>query len=203
MPNKLVVATTNQGKLKEIKSLLADLELPLDIGYLQDYDIASPEEPYEAFMENAIHKAKYYAARIGEATLSEDSGLCIEALDGFPGVRTKEFLEGCGSREAAFAKLEVMMKGSDNMRAHFNCMAALYAPTHDTLITGEARLEGTLTFPPKGNLGYAYQPIFIPEGYNKTLAELDPKEKRTITHRAIAIKTVLTKWRKLSPTMQE
>jgi XTP/dITP diphosphohydrolase len=190
----IVVASTNAGKLKEINSILTTLEgLKLQLKSLKDYSIAEPDEPYESFLENAIHKAKYYAKQTNLPTLSEDAGLCIEALDGFPGVRTKEFVVACGGIENAFAKLQQMLSSKHNMNAYFNCSAALYIPQLDQLITYEAQDIGRIIFPPQGTTGFGFDPIFIPTGYEQTMAELGEPIKNQISHRALAIKGLAEK----------
>lgn len=211
MPNyKIVIASTNKGKIEEISRILQNSEcLRIEIKTLQDYqqdyqeinrhlnnNLEEPEEPHSSFLENAIHKAKYYAAITHEATLSEDSGLCIEALNDFPGVRTKELVTECGGVSGAFRKLEKMLEGTNNYKAYFNSAIVLYIPSHDYLISHEAKDYGTICFPPRGEGGFAFDPIFIPEGYTKTFAELGMLEKNKISHRAKAMQGLIEKLRK-------
>ena len=178
----IVVATTNAGKIKEIYSILsAATNLDLQIKSLNDYVIEEPDEPHESFMQNAAHKAKYYSKITQLPTLSEDAGLCIEALNGFPGVRTKEFTEECGGIQQAFKLIEDKLQPFSNKRAYFICAAALYIPQQDVLITYEARDYGVITFPPRGADGFGYDPVFIPEGFNNTMAELGLEIKNQIT----------------------
>ncbi len=94
MDYKIVIASANQRKIIEIRKLLNAWQgLKIEVRSLQDYIIDEPDEPYDSFIQNAVHKAKYYAKHTQEASLSDDSGLCIEALNGFPGVRSKDFIE--------------------------------------------------------------------------------------------------------------
>lgn len=187
----IVVATTNQGKIKEIYGILrAVTRLNLHIKSLRDFVITEPDEPYDSFMQNAAHKAKYYANITQLPTLSEDAGLCIEALNDFPGVRTKEFTEECGNIQQAFKLIENMLQNFSNKRAYFNCAAALYIPQQTVLITHEARDYGVITFPPRGADGFGYDPVFIPEGYKHTMAELGLTVKNQISHRAKAIRGI-------------
>jgi XTP/dITP diphosphohydrolase len=193
---KIVIASTNDGKIREIHKILQELEgLKIDIGSLKEYNISEPDEPHDSFMENAIHKAKYYAQHTNLPTLSEDSGLSIEALNGFPGVRTKDFGDKCGGMAKAFVKLAEMLKETDNYTACFNSAIVLYIPSHDYLITHEAKDDGMLTFPPRGDDGFAYDPVFVPKGYDKTFAELGLKIKNKISHRAQAMQGLIEKFR--------
>lgn len=191
----IVVASTNEGKIREIHKILHELKgIKIDVRSLKDYDISEPDEPYESFIENAIHKAKYYAKHTNLPTLSEDSGLSIVALDGFPGIRTKDFSRECGGMSKTFIKLEEMLKKTGNYEAYFNCATVLYIPSHDFLITHEAKDDGLLTFPPRGGDGFAYDPIFIPNGYDKTFAELGLEVKNKISHRAQAMQGLIEKF---------
>jgi XTP/dITP diphosphohydrolase len=192
---KIVIASGNSGKIIEIKKILqAVKEIKIEVLSLQDYGfIEEPDEPYNSFMENAIHKAKYYAEITKEATLSEDSGLTIEALDGFPGVKTKDLIVECNGMPNTFLKLESLLSHTTDRRAYFNSAAALYFPTDDLLVQHEARDPGIICFPPRGEDGFAFDPIFIPEGYDKTFAELGVEQKNKISHRARSMKGVVAK----------
>ncbi len=193
---KIVIASTNEGKIREIHKILAQLDgLKIDVKSLKDYKIAQPDEPHDSFMENAIHKAKYYARHTNLPTLSEDSGLSLNALNGFPGVRTREFSEECGGIAKTFIKLEEMLKESGNNTACFTSAAVLYIPSHDYLITHEGKDDGVLRFPPRGEDGFAYDPIFVPQGYDKTFAELGLAIKNKISHRAQAMQGLIEKFR--------
>lgn len=192
----IVIASTNDGKIREIQRILHETEgLKIEIQSLKDYNIPEPDEPHHSFMENAIHKAKYYAEHTKLPTLSEDSGLMIEALNGFPGVRTKEFSQECGGMEKTFIKLEAMLKNTGNYAACFTSATVLYIPADDYLITHQAQDDGTLTFPPRGIDGFAFDPVFVPKGYDKTFAELGLEIKNKISHRAQAMQGLIEKYR--------
>lgn len=198
----IVIASTNAGKIREIQKILHELVgLKIAVKSLKDYTIPAPDEPYHSFMENAVHKAKYYAAHTKLPTLSEDSGLMIEALNGFPGVRTKEFSQECGGMAKTFVKLETMLRDMRNYSACFNCAAVLYIPSHDYLMTHEAKDEGMLVFPPRGDDGFAFDPIFVPQGYDKTFAELGLKIKNKISHRAQAMQGLIEKFRQFNAAL--
>lgn len=199
--HKIVIASTNSGKIKEISKMLNQaLGMQVEIQSLQDLDylnVDEPEEPHHSFMENAVHKAKYYGKLTQETTLSEDSGLCIEALEGFPGVRTKEFVLECGGIENAFKTLENKLQGFENRRAYFNCASVFYMPKQDILISHEDRDYGSICFPPRGEDGFAFDPIFVPEGYDKTFAELGVEAKNKMSHRGKAIRGLIEKLQKM------
>lgn len=188
---KILIASTNPGKINEISAIL-NTNKNIEIQTIADMNIQEPDEPFDTFMDNARHKAKYYATITGEVTLSEDAGLCIEALDGLLGVRTKDFITECGGLSNSFKKLEELLTG-DNFNAYFICAAVLYMPASDIYITHEEIDRGVISFPPRGEHGFGLDPIFIPNGYNKTMAELGPIVKNTIGHRALAVRGILEK----------
>lgn len=192
----IVIASTNDGKIREIHKILHELEgLKIDVRSLKDFNIPAPDEPHHSFMENAIHKAKYYAQHTNLPTLSEDSGLSVVALDGFPGVKTKDFAYACGGVAKTFIKLEQMLKETGNYEAYFNCATVLYIPSGGILLTHEEKDRGTLTFPPRGDDGFAFDPVFVPKGYDKTFAELGLEIKSKISHRAKAMQGLIEKFR--------
>lgn len=200
MNYKIVIASTNKGKIKEINKILNNIEhLKVDVGFLEHGQIPEPHEPYNTFMENAVHKAKYYAKHTKEATLSEDSGLCIEALNGFPGVKSKDLVQECNGILNAFIKVEQMLSGTNNYRAYCQTSMAIYIPSTDVLITHEAKVHGSLSFPAKFNTNgvieeaFGIDPIFVPEGYNQTFAELGIDIKNKISQRNKAISGVIEK----------
>lgn len=189
---QLIIATTNSGKIREITTIIASFtQLDLEILTLKGRNITEPDEPHNSYMENAKHKAKYYAEQTGIATLSEDSGLSIDALNGFPGVRTKEFVAECGSLEQAYAKLEAMLKNSNNYNASFICAATIYLPQQNQFICFEGKCSGKITFPPRGIECFGFDPIYIPNGYNNTMAELGEDLKNEIGHRGNAIRGLM------------
>ena len=196
--HRIVIATTNKGKIKEINKILSTFEdLQLDLQSLADYVIVEPDEPHDNFLANAIHKAKYYAHHTKEATFSEDSGFCIEALNGAPGVYSKDFIIEHGGVAQAFIQLEQMLANTDNYAAYMHSACAIYFPQTDVLITHEAQVHGTITFPPRGNPGSVdFDPIFIPKGATQTFAELGVEEKIKISHRTNAILGIVEKLRR-------
>lgn len=190
---KLVIATHNAGKLKEIAALLA----PFGIDCISAGSLGLPEpaETGKTFVENALLKAHAAAEASGIVSLADDSGLSVAALDGRPGVYTadwaeRQWFEGAPGRDwyMAMGKVEGMLQalGPGTPReAWFSCVLALAWPDGEHAIY-EGRADGTLIWPPRGTLGFGYDPVFIPKGYEATFAELDPPEKHRISHRADA-----------------
>ena len=190
---KLVIATHNAGKLKEIAALVA----PYGVDCLSAGSLGLPEpaETGRTFVENALIKARAAAEASGLAALADDSGLSVAALNGRPGVYTadwaeRQWFEGEPGRDwyMAMGKVEGMLqaKGPCTPReAWFSCTLALAWPDGEHAVY-EGRADGTLTWPPRGTLGFGYDPVFVPKGYEMTFAELDPEEKHRISHRADA-----------------
>lgn len=194
--NKLTIsiASSSQHKIKEIQEIFggSSSNFSIDIHSILGLNIQEPDEPYASFMQNAVHKAKYYSSFTKHPTLSEDSGLCIETLDNFPGVKTKDFMLESGSLTNAFSRLEAMLIGKNNHAAYFVCAAALYFPSTEQLLTFEGVCNGIISFPARGDQGFGFDPIFIPDGYNQTNAELGSIVKNVIGHRANAMRGIYT-----------
>jgi XTP/dITP diphosphohydrolase len=190
---KLVIATHNAGKLKEIAALMA----PYGVDCISAGSLGLPEpaETGKTFIENALLKARAAAEASGLTALADDSGLSVAALDGRPGVYTadwaeRQWFEGSPGRDwyMAMGKVEGLLqaKGADVARdALFSCTLALAWPDGEHTVY-EGRSDGTLSWPPRGTLGFGYDPVFVPAGRQQTFAELDPEEKHRISHRADA-----------------
>lgn len=192
---KLTIASTNQGKIKEIAQMLNELNLTgFEVQSIGKYDLIEPDEPYDTFLENAVHKAKYYGKALNSITIADDSGLCIEALDGFPGVRTKDFVHENGGQIQAFLELQRMLEKHNNYRAYFQSALVIYCPVLDKVLSCEDRESGTLSFPARGTDGFGFDPIFVPDGYDQTMAELGLLIKNEISHRAKALKELMQQY---------
>jgi XTP/dITP diphosphohydrolase len=189
----LVIATHNAGKLKEIAALLAPYGLEcISAGAL---GLAEPEETGTTFVENALIKARAAAQAAQLPALADDSGLSVTALGGRPGVYTADWaerqrFEGPPGRDwyMAMGKVEGLLaeQGDDGDRsAWFSCVLAIAWPDGETAVY-DGRINGTLTWPPRGTLGFGYDPVFVPQGRVLTFAEIDPAEKHRISHRADA-----------------
>ncbi len=196
-PGKLVIASHNQGKIREIRALLEPYGIePVSAG---DLGLPEPEETGTTFAENALLKAHASAQGSGLPALADDSGLCVAALGGAPGVYTADWAEkqrfeadalGGLGRDwyLAMGKVEGKLAelGPDVDRsAHFTCMLALAWPDGEQQLC-EGQVHGTLTWPPRGTVGFGYDPVFIPIGGTKTFAEIEPAQKHAISHRADA-----------------
>jgi len=187
---KIILASHNKGKLREIEALLTPYGI--DVVSAGDLGLEEPEETEDTFVGNARIKAHFAAKNGGMPTLSDDSGIMIDALDGAPGVYTADWAETPNGRdfEMAMTKTTEMLdtKNAPHPRhAQFCCTLCLAWPDgHDEIFDGKA--HGTLTWPMRGDLGFGYDPIFIPNGYDITFGEMDPDEKHKISHRAEAFK---------------
>lgn len=192
--SKLCIASTNPGKIVELNSLLGPY---FEIYSLSDFGtIPEPEEPYRNFLENAIHKAKYYAQHVQMPTLSEDTGLEILSLNGFPGVFSKRVIEQQGGRLKAYHYLKELLDLKKDKRAQFRCVAVLYDPRTEAMFCGDGVMEGRIVFPPRGEYGFGYDSIFVPDGYEQSIAELGESVKRKIGHRGKAIRSLLESYSK-------
>ena len=193
LPGKLVISSHSAGKVREIRALLEPFGIePVSAG---DLGLPEPEETGTTFAENALLKARSAAQGSGLPALADDSGLCVAALNGAPGVYTadwaeKRAFEGGPGRDwyMAMGKVEGKLseQGLDVDRSgYFICTLALAWPDgHEEVFEG--RVHGALTWPPRGTLGFGYDPVFVPQGRTQTFAELDPAEKHAMSHRADA-----------------
>lgn len=186
----LLVATTNAGKLREIRLLLSGM--PVELTTLRDLDpIDEPEETGATFEENARLKALYYASRSGLATVAEDSGLIIDGMDGEPGVRSARFLRPDASYPERFAEIfrRLAEPPIKNRAARFVCALAV---AEDGRIVYEARgtVEGEIAHEPRGERGFGYDPIFYFPPYDATLAEVADEAKLAVAHRGQAFRAL-------------
>lgn len=189
----IVIATHNNGKLKEIAALLK----PLGLNCVSAGSLGLPE-PVEdglTFEDNACIKAEAAAVASGHAALADDSGLAVEALDGAPGIYSARWAGESKDFHLAMRKLEEEIKKQgetpEGAKAHFVCALALAIPNEKTL-TFTGTVHGTLTFPPRGEKGFGYDPVFVPMGYETTFAEMEPDAKHAISHRANAFRKLLS-----------
>lgn len=183
--DKLVIASHNEGKVREIRELLAPYRFQV-IG-AAELGLAEPEEPGSTFAENAKLKAEAASSASRLPALADDSGLSVAALEGKPGIYSARWAGPKKDFRVAMARVEKEMRESGNpdKRAHFVCVLALSAPSVPTELF-EGRAYGTIDFPPRGQFGFGYDPIFMPEGHRFTFAEMGPHAKHAISHRAKA-----------------
>ena len=187
MPS-LLLGTRNPGKVKEIMSILEDAGW--SFSSLRDFgNVESPEENGETYADNAIIKARCYAAATGLIALADDSGLEVEALGGAPSVFSARYA-GESASDADRRELllsELARTAAKNRKARFVSVVAIADPSGTVLNVSEGICEGTITFSPRGPGGFGYDPLFIPDGYDQTFAELPENVKNRISHRGIAL----------------
>jgi XTP/dITP diphosphohydrolase len=195
---KLVIATHNQGKLREMQSLLAPYRL--DCVSAGELELAEPEETGTTFEENALLKAHSAATAANLPALADDSGLCVNALDGRPGVYTadwaeRQHYEGLAGRDwyMAMGKVEGMLYalGADVDRScSFNSTLALAWPNGENAVY-RGRVDGKLVWPPRGKKGFGYDPVFAPDGSELTFGEIEWEAKQSVDHRADAFRKLV------------
>ena len=192
---KLVIATHNPGKLREIAELIE----PLGIACVgaEELGLPEPEEIGNTFLDNADLKAREAADLSGLPALADDSGLAVDALHGLPGIFSARWAEDeDGSRDWMRAMERVWNRleeaGPDASRdAHFACALSLAWPNDGQIDSFEGRVDGTLVWPPRGDRGFGYDPMFVPAGHDQTFGEMDPAEKHRVSHRARAFEKLV------------
>ncbi|MFW2341643.1 RdgB/HAM1 family non-canonical purine NTP pyrophosphatase [Brevundimonas sp.] len=181
---RLLVATHNPGKAVEIAALL---DGNYDVVTMSDQNLPEPDETETTFCGNALLKARHAADASGLVALADDSGLSVRALDGAPGIFSARWAGPEKDFSHAMAKVEQRLEeiGSDDRAAWFTSALAVAWPQGPAVVV-EGRVDGTLTFPPRGDRGFGYDPVFVPEGHSETFGEMDPAYKDGISHRARA-----------------
>jgi len=183
--SRLAITSHNAGKLREIAALMT----PFGVTCLSavELGLAEPEETGKTFAENAALKAHLSAEASASPALADDSGLVVAGLDGAPGLYSARWAETDQGRDfnAAMSRVETKLGDNPDRSAHFICVLALAWPDgHCEMFEG--RIEGQLVFPPRGSLGFGYDPIFVAGGYDITFGEMDQNLKHAISHRAVA-----------------
>jgi XTP/dITP diphosphohydrolase len=185
---ELLLATSNAGKVRELARMLSGL--PVRLRDLSEFGPIPPvEETGETFEENASLKATFYGQQTGRLTLADDSGLEVEALGGAPGVRSARYAGADATDGERVARLLEEMKGiSDAERgARFVCVLALFDPASERLRLFRGICAGRIAASARGSQGFGYDPVFVPEGYHLSFAELPTEVKQRISHRALAL----------------
>ena len=183
--NKIVLASNNAGKLREFAQLLA----PLGIELLPQsaFRVPEAEEPHLSFIENALAKARHCAVITDLPSLADDSGLCVSALDGAPGVHSARYAGEPKSDERNNKKLLAELHDKTDRRAHYVCVLALCRDADDPQpLIAEGEWHGAILDAPRGSGGFGYDPLFFVPTHDCSSAELDAAEKNRISHRAIA-----------------
>ena len=201
-PGRLIIATHNKGKLAEIDALLAPYGMATEAA--GDLGLPEPEETGTSFAENALIKARAACDATGCVALADDSGLCVAGLNGAPGVWTADWAERNDIEAQAFGgagrdwylamgkvegKLAELGTDADRSAYFISTLALVWPDGHYEIFEGRA--PGTLTWPPRGMLGFGYDPVFVPNGETQTYAELGPEHKMQYDHRADAFKKLV------------
>ena len=194
---RIVLASANAGKLREFHALLADAGLEV-IGQ-GELGIEAADEPHPTFIENALAKARHASERSGLPALADDSGLCVAALGGEPGVRSARFA-GPGATDAANnAELLRRLESVRDRQAHYVCvLVAVRAPQDPEPLVADARWHGEILSEGRGSSGFGYDPLFLLPTHGRTAAELTREEKNRISHRGMALRILaqqLHTWR--------
>lgn len=181
---RLVAATHNPGKAREIEALLDGHYEVVTAGSL---DLPEPDETETTFTGNALLKARHAADRSGLVALADDSGLSVTALGGAPGIFSARWAGPDKDFAHAMAQVEARLEevGADDLSAWFTSALAVAWPQGPAVVV-EGRVDGHLTFPPRGDRGFGYDPLFVPDGYSQTFGEMDPVAKDALSHRARA-----------------
>ena len=197
--SKLVAASSNPGKIREFREMLAPLGF--DVVPQAELGIADAEEPHATFIENALAKARHACRTSRMWAFADDSGICVASLQGEPGVRSARYaagVEGTADRDSQDArnnrKLIAALSGAVDRRAHYYCVMVLvrHADDPEPLIA-EGRWHGEVIDEARGSNGFGYDPHFFLPALGKTAAELDPVEKNAVSHRGIALRHLVSK----------
>jgi XTP/dITP diphosphohydrolase len=191
-PPRVVLATRNPHKITELRAILAATGVTIDlIGVTEFPDLPDVAETGVTFAENALLKATETARRTGLPSIADDSGLCVDVLGGAPGVFSARW---SGKHGDDVANLDLLLAqlsdiADEHRQAHFACAAALALPD-GTEVVREGRIDGTLLHARRGTNGFGYDPIFLPDGYDRTTAEMPADEKNAISHRTRAFQAL-------------
>lgn len=187
--DELVLASHNPAKIAELRALLEPFGIK--VTSVADLGLEEPEETEDTFVGNAMIKAKFAAEQTGKPSLADDSGFCLEALDGFPGVHTAPYRFSFPSLEECFRDVNTKLASSPNRKANLTCVLSLYFPNgeHQEF---HGQVDGEFVYPARGDNGHHFDYVFQPSGYDKTFAELGMSVKNQISHRAKALESFIT-----------
>jgi XTP/dITP diphosphohydrolase len=197
--NRLVAASSNPGKIREFREML--VPLGFDVVSQADLGITEAEEPHATFVENALAKARHACGASGEWAFADDSGICVAALHGDPGVRSARYggsADGAGDRDSQDErnnrKLIAALSGVKDRRAHYYCVMVLVRhPDDPEPLIAEGRWHGEVIGEARGANGFGYDPYFFVPALGKTAAELAPAEKNAVSHRGLALRQLVSK----------
>jgi XTP/dITP diphosphohydrolase len=192
---RLVLASNNPGKLREFRQMLAPLGI--EVVPQAEFGVTEAEEPHGTFVENALAKARHASAGSGLPAFADDSGICVDALGGAPGVQSARYAgNGAGGREGQDArnnrKLVAALAGMPDRRAHYYCVIVLVRhPRDPEPLIAEGRWHGEVIDEPRGSGGFGYDPHFLLPELGRTAAELMPDEKNAVSHRGLAMQRLV------------
>lgn len=190
MLKKLVIASNNPGKLREIGQILAPLEI--EVIPQSELGVSEADEPYATFVENALAKARHAASRSGLPALADDSGICVDVLGGAPGVMSARFAGEPKSDERNNRKLVQLLEREGNRNAHYYCVMVLMRHGDDPQpVIAEGEWHGQILTVPRGSGGFGYDPLFLDPASGKTGAELSAAQKNRVSHRGKALVALL------------
>jgi len=188
--DRLVIATHNEGKVRELGELFAPLGI--ECVSAKSLGLPEPEETGASFAANAALKAEAAAAASGMTAIADDSGLEVAALGGAPGIHAARWGGPAKDFDLAMQRVqnELETSGTNDRRANFTCALAVAAPGQLTRVF-EGKVFGTVVWPPRGTRGFGYDPIFVPEGYSETFGEMHPAKKNAMSHRMRAFEKLI------------
>ena len=185
--NSIVIASQNPGKIKEMLPFIKKLNTK--IYFAKDFKLKEPKEDGSNFVENALKKSRYVNNKTKKVSIADDSGLVIPSLQGKPGIFSARWAGEKKNFNRAMKKVNNMLYKKKTNAYYISVLAISWNKKKEEIFIG--KIFGSLTWPPRGNLGFGYDPIFIPKGYSKTFGELSNKVKNNISHRVIAFKKLL------------
>ena len=195
--DKIILASNNANKIKDISNLLNVFNV--NVVGLKELQLGNPEENGKDFIENSLIKARYAFDKTGLPTIADDSGFCIDSMNGFPGLCSARFAESCGSYENAFKIINDCINPL-NKKAYFvTCIAFIYRDKNNNIVEKifEGKIEGNFVYPGRGTNGFGYCPVFLPDGYIQTFAEMTDDLRTKINHRRIALDKFLSYFKTL------
>lgn len=194
MSKKIVLASNNQGKLKEMREILRPLDVSLHSQ--SEFDVPDAPEPYCTFLENALNKARHAAKLTGLPAIADDSGICVNALGGAPGVFSARFAGEPKSDARNNAHLIETLKNHQDRSAYYYCVLVFVrSETDPQPVIADGRWDGEIIDAPRGDAGFGYDPHFYLPSLQCTVAQLDAAQKNCLSHRAKALQELMTKLR--------
>lgn len=188
---EIILASNNANKIREIGELLG--EFNIKVRSLKELNLGDPVEDGKDFNENSLIKAKFGFEKTGLPALADDSGFCVDSLNNFPGLYSARFEEACGSYEEAFRILDKCINPINKKAFFITSLAFIYKDTENKIVekTFEGKIDGEFVYPGRGNNGFGYCPVFLPNGYNQTFGEMEDSLRKSINHRKIALNKFL------------